>query len=150
LAGVGFQEAGANSTIGFDAGVTAMSDAEPSKEALATAQEIVDQFPVPEEFDAKQCLIEEVAEALDRFRAAGVREERERCARHIEALAIAIRDNGPKSAEGLLTATAGAQVGVLFDAAVAIRALAARDEVRERRFVDGKIDPSGKTGAERR
>jgi uncharacterized membrane protein YqiK len=47
--------------------------------------------------------------------------ERELCARHIEALAIAIRDNGPKSAEGLLTATAGAQVGALFDAAASLR-----------------------------
>jgi hypothetical protein len=49
------------------------------------------------------------------------REERELCARQVEALAIAIRDNGPKSAEGLLTAVAGAQVGVLFDAADSLR-----------------------------
>lgn len=29
------------------------------------AREIVDQFPVPEEFDAKECLIEEIAEAFN-------------------------------------------------------------------------------------
>jgi hypothetical protein len=48
-------------------------------------------------------------------------EERERCARHIESLAVAIRDGGPTTAEGLLTAIAGAQVGVLLDAAASLR-----------------------------
>ena len=50
-----------------------------------------------------------------------LRDERERCARHIEALAVAIRDHGPKTPEGLLTGIAGAQVGVLLDAAASLR-----------------------------
>ena len=49
------------------------------------------------------------------------REERELCARHIEARAIELRDHGPKSAEGLLTGIAGAQVGALMDAAASLR-----------------------------
>ena len=53
---------------------------------------------------------------------AACREERERCARHIEAHAIALRDHGPTTAEGVLTAIAGAQVGALLDAAADVRA----------------------------
>jgi hypothetical protein len=63
----------------------------------------------------------DIAAALAAAGRASAEEMRERCAQHIEALAIAIRDNGPKSAEGLLTAIAGAQVGVLFDAADSLR-----------------------------
>ena len=48
-------------------------------------------------------------------------EERERCARHIEALAVALRDHGPTTSEGLLTSLAGAMVGALFDAAASLR-----------------------------
>lgn len=47
-------------------------------------------------------------------------------AKRIEELAIHIRDNGPKSAEGLLTAMAGAHVEALLDAAVSLRLIAAR------------------------
>lgn len=46
---------------------------------------------------------------------------RELCARHIEARACHIRDHGPTSPEGLLTALAGAQVGALLDAASLLR-----------------------------
>lgn len=53
---------------------------------------------------------------------AGAEKMREQAAKLIEARAIAIRDNGPKSSEGLLTALAGAQVGALLDAAAAVRA----------------------------
>jgi len=49
-------------------------------------------------------------------------EGREHCARHFEALAVAIRDHGPKTAEGVLTAMAGAHFGALLDAAAAARA----------------------------
>jgi hypothetical protein len=49
------------------------------------------------------------------------REERELCARHIEARAIYLRDHGPTSPDGLLTALAGAQVGALLDAAASLR-----------------------------
>jgi len=48
-------------------------------------------------------------------------DERERCARHIEARAVAIRDHGPTTADGLLTGIAGAQVGALLDAAASLR-----------------------------
>ncbi len=51
----------------------------------------------------------------------GYREGRLTCVQHLEALAINIRDNGPKNAEGLLTAIAGAHVGALLDAAISLR-----------------------------
>jgi len=44
------------------------------------------------------------------------------CARHFEALAVAIRDHGPQTAEGVLTAMAGAHFGALMEAAAVIRA----------------------------
>jgi len=53
--------------------------------------------------------------------AAALRDERERCARHIEARAVALRDNGPTTPEGVLTGIAGAQVGALLDAAASLR-----------------------------
>ena len=56
--------------------------------------------------------------ALSRAR----RDERERCARHIEAIACHIRDTGPTTAEGLLESLAGTAVGVLLDAAASLRA----------------------------
>jgi len=49
------------------------------------------------------------------------RDERERCARHIEARAVALRDHGPTTPEGVLTGIAGAQVGALLDAAASLR-----------------------------
>jgi len=65
------------------------------------------------------------AHVLDALAAAepapSARGEREACARDIEALAVAIRDNGPTTPEGLLTAIAGAQVGALLDAAASLR-----------------------------
>lgn len=53
--------------------------------------------------------------------AAALREEREACARRIEARACHIRDHGPTTPEGLLTSLAGAQVGALLDAAASLR-----------------------------
>ena len=64
--------------------------------------------------------------------AAAVRLERERCARHIEARAIALRDHGPVTPGGLLTALAGAQVGALLDAAASLRNAARDAAIRER------------------
>ena len=60
---------------------------------------------------------ERIGGAIDAAR----REEREACARHVEALAVAIRDHGPTTAEGLLTAAGGAMVGALLDAAASLR-----------------------------
>lgn len=65
--------------------------------------------------------------------AAARSEERECCARAIEARAYQLRDHGPTSPEGLLTALAGAQVGALLDAASLLRnggVEAARDPSR--------------------
>jgi hypothetical protein len=97
-------------------------------DTLTLAREVVTKW-----YDSGYCeeLITDVAFTLNRFRAAGVQEERERCAKHIEALAINIRDNGPKSAEGLLTAIAGAHVGALLDAAISLRLAATGDRLNE-------------------
>jgi len=85
-----------------------------------------DNLPAFERDDLKNALADIIAESADRLRAYSRAceerdEAREACARHIEALAVALRDHGSKTPEGLLTGIAGAQVGALLDAAASLR-----------------------------
>ena len=94
----------------------------PDNPDFVAAQRLAPYPQVPDTFTH-----ERIAAAL----VAARREERERCARAIEARACQLRDHGPATPEGLLTALAGAQVGALLDAAISLRGGAARPGPRE-------------------